>query len=143
MRVFIGLVWLGMILGVSFVATPLKFQLPGLTLEMALDIGRLVFGVFNKIEIVFAVLMALLVVLSKQRDKSIVALGVVWLALVLQTLWLLPVLLDRIEVIVQGKKPAPSALHSIYVMLEVVKALALAVYGIVNIYHSTAPAIKR
>jgi len=143
MRVFIGLVWLGMILGVSFVATPLKFQLPGLTLEMALDIGRLVFGVFNKIEIVFAVLMALLVILSKQRDKSVVALGVVWLTLVLQTFWLLPVLLDRIEMIVQGQKPAPSALHSIYVMLEVVKALALAVYGIVNIYHSTAPAIKR
>jgi hypothetical protein len=142
LRVFGGLVWLGMILGVSFVATPLKFQLPSVSLEMALAIGRLVFGVFNKIEIVVAVLMALLVILSKQRDKSVVALGIVWLALALQTLWLLPALLARIEMIIQVQKPPPSVLHSIYVTLEVVKALALAVYGILNIHDSIAPGTK-
>ena len=74
--VFLGLVWLGMILGVSFVATPLKFQAPSVTLPIGLDIGRLVFGVFNKIEIAFALMMALLVLLSKQRDSSVIALGV-------------------------------------------------------------------
>lgn len=131
--IFIGLVWLGMILGVSFVATPLKFQAPGVTLAIGLDIGRLVFGIFNKIEIAFAVMLALLVLLSRQRDASVIALGVVWLTLGLQTVWLLPTLLDRIGLILQGHQPPPSGLHTIYVCLEVIKVLALAVYGFWNI----------
>jgi hypothetical protein len=79
--VFIGLFWLGMIVGISFVATPLKFQVPSVTLGIGLDIGRLVFGVFNKIEIAFAILMAFLILLSEKKDKSLVVLGLVWLAL--------------------------------------------------------------
>ncbi len=140
--VFGGLVWLGMILGVSFVATPLKFLVPSVTLEIGLDIGRLVFGVFNKIEIGLAVLMALLVLSSRQRDKSVIALGVVWLALAVKTIWLLPALEDRIQMIMQRQQPLPSALHSIYVGFEVAKALALAVYGFGNIYHSIIPGTK-
>ena len=139
---FIGLLWLGMIAGISFVATPLKFQAPSVTLEIGLDIGRLTFGVFNKIEIAFAVLMALMVLVSKKRDKSIVALGVVWLALALQTIWLLPALVARIQLVIQGNPQPPSSLHSIYVGLEVLKALALAVYGYQNIYQSTIPGTK-
>ena len=134
--VFIGLVWLGMILGVSFVATPLKFQAPSITLVIGLDIGRLVFGVFNKIEIAFAVMLALLVLLSRQRDASVIALGVVWLTLGLQTVWLLPALLDRIGLVLQGHQPPPSGLHTFYVCLEVVKVLALAVYGFWSILET-------
>jgi hypothetical protein len=142
LRVFGGLVWLGMILGVSFVATPLKFQASSVTLAIGLDIGRLVFGVFNKIEIGLAVMMALLVLLSRQRDKSVMVLGVVWLALAVQTIWLLPDLMGRIQMIIQNQQPPPSALHSIYVGCEVVKALALAVYGFGNTDHSTVPGTK-
>ncbi len=131
-----------MILGVSFVATPLKFQAPSVTLEIGLEIGRLVFGVFNKIEIAFAVVMVLMLLLSRQKDISVGALVVVWLALALQTVWLLPALVDRIQLIMQGQQLPPSALHSIYVGLEVVKILALAVYGIYNIYHSIVPGTK-
>ncbi|MGD9225992.1 MAG: hypothetical protein PVF26_05780, partial [Desulfobacterales bacterium] len=52
-----------------------------------------------------------------------------WSSLVLQTFWLLPILDDRVELILQGQTPAPSYLHTIYVGLEVLKAVALAVYG--------------
>ena len=140
--VFIGLLWLGMIVGISFVATPLKFLAPSVTLGIGLDIGRLVFGVFNKIEIVFAVLMALLVILDKKRNKWFALLVVVWLALAFQTFWLLPALLDRIQMVNQGHQLPPSILHSIYVGLEALKALALAVYGFRNIYHCTVPGTK-
>ncbi len=125
----IGLIWLGMILGVSFVATPLKFQAPSVSLETGLDIGRLVFGVFNKIEIALALLMLLLVIISKQKDGFVIALGIAWLALAVQSIWLLPNLVARIEIIMQGQQPQASGLHSIYVGLEVLKVLALAVYG--------------
>ena len=129
---FIGLIWLGMILGVSFVATPLKFQAPSVSLEIGLDIGRLVFGVFNKIEIVFAFLMVVLVVMSKQMNGLIIALGTACLSLVVQSIWLLPILVARIELIMQGQQPQASGLHTIYVGLEVLKALALSVYGYRN-----------
>lgn len=140
--VFIGLLWLGMIVGISFVATPLKFQAPGVTLKIGLDIGRLVFGVFNKIEIVFAILMALMVLPGPKRNKSLVALGLVWTALALQTFWLLPALVDRIQLVLEGQQLAPSSLHSIYVGLEALKVLALAIYGYQHIYQSTLPGTK-
>ena len=113
-----------------------------MTLEIALDIGRSVFGVFNKIEIGLAVLMASMVLLGKQKDKSVGVLAVVWLALMVQTVWLLPALFDRIQMIAQGQQLPSSALHSIYVGLEALKVLALTVYGLYNIYHSIAPGTK-
>ena len=131
-----------MIVGISFVATPLKFQVPSVTLGIGLDIGRLVFGVFNKIEIAFALLMAFLILLSKKKDKSLVALGLVWLALALQTIWLLPALVDRIQWVLQGRQLPPSSLHSIYIGLEALKILALAVFGLQNIYQATFPGTK-
>ncbi len=140
--VFIGLLWLGMIVGISFVSTPLKFQAPGVTLGIGLEIGRLVFSVLNKIEIAFAVLLLLLVIAGQRRDKTFLALGVVWLALALQTFWLLPALLDRIQMVLEGHQLPTSSLHSIYVGLEVLKVLALAVYGFQNTYHSTFPGTK-
>lgn len=142
LAVFIALLWLGMIVGISFVATPLKFQAPSVTLGIGLDIGRLTFGVFNKIEICLAAVMALLILLAKKMDKSLLTLGIVCLSLALQTFWLLPDLLDRIQMIIQGQQPQASALHSIYVGLEILKVLALSVYGFQNIHHSTLPGTK-
>jgi hypothetical protein len=37
------LVWLGMVLGISVLETPLKFRAPGITRALGLGIGRLVF----------------------------------------------------------------------------------------------------
>ncbi len=47
-------VWLGMVLGISFLETPLKFRAPGVDLRTGLAIGRLVFGALNTAEIVLA-----------------------------------------------------------------------------------------
>ena len=47
-------VWRGMVLGISFLATPLKFRAPGVDLRTGLAIGRLVFGALNTAEIVLA-----------------------------------------------------------------------------------------
>ena len=134
----IALIWLGMILGISFLEAPIKFMAPSVTLEIGLDIGRYVFGAFNKVECAFALLMALLLITIRKKDRTIIPLVLAWLSLALQTVWLLPVLDARVEVIIQGRTPAPSILHTIYVALEVLKALAIAVYGFWNIL-STKP----
>ena len=62
------------------------------------------------------------------------------LSLALQTVWLLPILDARAELIIQGQLPAPSSLHTIYVVLEVLKVIALAVYGFWN--HSLTAKTK-
>ena len=129
MLVCISLVWLGMILGISFLEAPLKFMAPSVTPEIGLEIGRRVFGVFNKIECAMALAMAILIVLVRQKDRLLIPMGVIWSTLVLQTFWLLPILFDRVELILQGQTPARSPVHSIYITLEIAKAVAIAVYG--------------
>ena len=127
--VCISLVWLGMVLGISFLEAPLKFMAPSVTPEIGLEIGRRVFGVFNKIECAMALAMVILILLDRQKGRLLIPPVVVWSTLALQTFWLLPILFDRVELILQGQTPAPSPVHSIYVILEIAKAIALAVYG--------------
>jgi hypothetical protein len=125
----IALIWLGMILGISFLEAPVKFMAPSVTREIGLDIGRYVFGAFNKVECVLALVIAILLIIIRRKDLSMVPLGLAWLSLALQTAWLLPVLEARTEVIIQGQRPSPSFSHTIYVVSEVIKAVSLAVYG--------------
>ena len=47
-------VWLGMVLAISFIETPLKFRAPGVTLQIGLGIGRLVFRALNACELALA-----------------------------------------------------------------------------------------
>jgi hypothetical protein len=45
-------VWLGMVLAISFLETPLKFRAPGVTVQIGLGIGRPVFRALNVAELV-------------------------------------------------------------------------------------------
>ena len=47
-------VWLGMLLAISFLEAPLKFRAPGVTLQIGLGIGRLVFRALNACELALA-----------------------------------------------------------------------------------------
>ena len=127
--IFISLVWVGMIVGISFLGAPFGFMVPGPTFEIGLDISRRVFGVFNKVEWAMAITMAILIVIVRQKDRRLISLGVVWLILTIQTFLLLPLLFDRVALILKGQTPPSSPAHPIYVLFEILKTLALAVYG--------------
>ena len=127
--VYICLIWLGMIVGISFLGAPLGFMVPGPTFEIGLDIGRRIFGFFNKVEWAMAIAMAILIVITRQKDRRLISLGVVCLILAVQTFLLLPILFDRVALILQGQTPPSSPAHPIYVLLEILNAVALAVYG--------------
>ena len=47
-------VWLGMVLAISFLEAPLKFRAPGITIQLGLGIGRLVFRALNICEVALA-----------------------------------------------------------------------------------------
>ena len=55
-------IWLGLLVGVSFIATPVKFAAPTLELGPALDVGRVTFALFSKIEWGVAGILALVVI---------------------------------------------------------------------------------
>jgi uncharacterized membrane protein len=44
------ILWVGSVLGVSFIAAPTKFMASHLTMPVALEVGKVTFHVFNKVE---------------------------------------------------------------------------------------------
>ena len=118
-------VWLGMVIGVSFVATPVKFMAPSLELATALEVGRVTFFVFSRLEWLLALAaVALATVIPAPRALAI-TLAVLVAILVIQTGWLLPALDARVAAVLNGEILPPSWHHSVYALLEAGKAALL------------------
>jgi hypothetical protein len=121
----LALVWAGMLVGISFLATPAKFLAPSLTLPVALDVGRHTFGLFSIVEVVGAfVLLALTIPVRHSRVVPAFAL-LVGSLVALEFVWLLPVLDARVEIILRGGTPEESGLHNLYIVFEAAKLLLL------------------
>lgn len=107
-------IWLGLLIGVSFIATPLKFTAPTLDLGPALDVGRVTFGLFGKVEWGVAAILVLTVVLARIPIWRSAGVGLLVLALGFQALWLLPALDARVAAVIAGTPPPPSWHHTAY-----------------------------
>jgi hypothetical protein len=123
--IVISCIWAGLLLGISFLEAPLKFQAPGITLGLGLGIGRLVFGALNRIEIVFTLLIWALCFLYKPSRSTWIVLSVISVIILIQSLWLLPVLDERAQLIIDGKTPAPNSPHIYYILAEALKIIFL------------------
>jgi len=124
--------WIGFVCAISFMEAWLKFQAPGITLPLGLGIGRLVFSMLNKIEWVFALAIAIQLVIHKTPllSAKTIAFLVPLALLFIQTLWLLPALDARAEMYIQDTTPPASNLHFYYAGAEVIKVICLLIYGI-------------
>lgn len=129
-------VWTGLLAGVSFVATPAKFLAPTLPFSTALDVGRATFHVLAVIEwallAIFAALLAAGWRANPERRTVALLLALVGFALAVETFALRPLLDARVTAIIAGDTPAPNALHTLYVALEVAKLVLLAAAGYVQ-----------
>ena len=102
------LVWLGMVLGISVLETPLKFRAPGITRALGLGIGRLVFRALNLTELVLLTACTL-ALLGGSPSRWVVALtAILWAVLLAQLLGLRPALDHRATLIIKGATPPPS-----------------------------------
>ena len=124
--------WAGLVLGVSFVATPVKFLAPSLSLADALAVGRVTFESLKWIECVAVVALAAAVWIAGRRRRELALLGVIAVILLCQYAWMLPVLDARVQTIIDGQDLPPSSLHWIYTVLEFVKVVALVVIGLIG-----------
>ncbi|MDF1609321.1 hypothetical protein PZ897_14130 [Hoeflea sp. YIM 152468] len=122
---FVTILWLGLVLGVSFIATPVKFQAPSLSLPVALEIGRATFALFSKIELGMAMLLTLSILACNRRALSTILGAALITIVVVETVWLLPVLDERVEIILSGTAAPAGWYHFFYVGIETLKAVLL------------------
>ena len=128
--VAVAFVWLGMVLAISFLEAPLKFRAPNVTLQIGLGIGRLVFRALNTVEFGFALVILALVAAGPMPTRIAVAFCVAFAALAIQLIAVRPRLTRRSDAVLAGSDAPRSRGHYAYVGLEVVKAAALIVAGI-------------
>ena len=125
--------WIGFISAISFMEAWLKFQAPGVSLPVGLGIGRIVFNALNNVEWVLVIALIVDIFVLKNGKLFLYQLfyAIPVFILILQTVWLLPVLDQQAEMIIQGGEPVSSNVHIYYVIGEVVKVVSLTVYGII------------
>lgn len=123
-------VWLGMVLAISFLEAPLKFRAPNVTLQIGLAIGRLVFHALNSVEVVFATVIAALILASSPPAGVIAAFLIAFAALTAQLVAVRPILNHRSDKVLAGLNAPRSRGHYAYVGLEAIKAVALVAAGI-------------
>ncbi|HEY8456390.1 MAG TPA: hypothetical protein VIL34_12395 [Actinopolymorphaceae bacterium] len=127
--------WLGMVVAISFMEAPLKFRAPGITLQLGLGIGRIVFRALNRVEIALAAVLVLAVALGSPTVPVLVAMAAPVALLAVQLLAVRPRLNRRSDRVLAGEQLRRSRLHHIYVVLESAKVLALLALGIVLFAH--------
>jgi hypothetical protein len=132
------LLWAGVVVGISFIEAPVKFQAPTLTLPVALDVGRHVFHASHVVQLALAALV--LAAAARARAWAVVVPVAILAA---QHLWLLPVLDARAAAVIAGRAPEGGSPHAIYVALECVKLAGLLAAGLVGRNAAARPAYDR
>lgn len=126
-------VWSGAILAISFIEAPLKFRAPGITVELGVGIGRLVFRALNALELVLAITVA--IALLAGGDDS----AVIWATLAAAIGALggkvgLRRRMDRLARRDLVKQPRAShALHILYGLAEVTTVLLLTALSVLQL----------
>jgi hypothetical protein len=130
----IALLWLGMIVGVSFIATPVKFAAASLTRPVAFDVGGVTFALFSRIEWGMCLVFGLAMLAGRPDVRRLVVLAFIVAIVVLQGAWLLPELNIRAAAVMEGKPLPPSIHHGVFAAVEVLKSLLLAGLAVANLW---------
>lgn len=129
-------IWAGFMGAISFMESWLKFRAEGVDLISGLRIGRLIFKALNRVEWCFLVILWGGYVLAKPAVLPIQALSyfILTIIMLVQTVWLLPVLDRRAIARINGQKTPRSFLHIWFAGLELVKFVILLDAGIKLLY---------
>jgi hypothetical protein len=123
------LVWLGMVLAISFLEAPLKFHAEGLELRVGLAIGRIVFRALNIAEVIWVVVIAVCVIVAGASGPVLILAAVTAVLLAVQLLVVRPRLNRRSAHVLAGQDAPRSRAHHAYLGLEALKLAALVALG--------------
>ncbi len=132
---WLAFLWIGISVGVSMIATPVRFTAETITRPIALDVGRVVFAALNKVELAALVILLIIVRVSGKARKYWGLCGALALIVIAQSVWLMPELAERTQMIINGVEPPKSYAHAIYSSLELIKIGLLFFVG----FSSLAP----
>ena len=135
-------VWAGTIIGVSLIATPVKFQAPSLSMPVALEIGRYTFRLFTNLELGFLIAAIVIAWLARTRRITACVLAAVAIIVLLQRYWLLPELDRRVSQILAGSPVVFSHSHWMYAALDVFKPALLIAAAVLEYRSQSADAGK-
>ena len=135
--VAITFVWLGMVFAISFLEAPLRFRAPNVTRQIGLGIGRLVFRALNSVEVVFAIVVASIIMANPPSAGVIAAFFIAFAMLATQLIGVRPFLSRRSDKVLAGLDAPRSRGHYAYVGLEAIKVIALTVGGILLLFGHT------
>ena len=123
------LVWLGMVLAISFLEAPLKFRTEGLELRVGLAIGRIVFRALNIAEVLWAVVIAVCLSVTGASGPVLMLAAVTAVLLAVQLLVVRRRLNQRSARMLAGHDARRSRAHHAYIGLEALKLAALIALG--------------
>lgn len=129
----LALLWSGMIVGISFFESWIKFRTPSLKREVGLDVGRTVFGAFQFAQIILLIILLIAGFISYFLPRYWPFLLIVTVIVLIQQFFLFPRLKRRVDLIMAGQKQLSTRDHAIYGLLEVLKLMALMSLGIMII----------
>lgn len=118
-------IWVGLLAGVSFIATPAKFYAPGLSRPVALEIGRTTFAIWNNVEWFLLTATTLALLEAKAGLFALAGAAVLNLLLLIQSMILLPGLNRRVAAILAGGRPPSSSDHATYIAIDLFKLCIL------------------
>ena len=84
---WICFLWVGMTVGVSMIATPVRFTAETITRPIALDVGRIVFAALNKAELAALIILLIIVRASGRSARYWGFCGVLALIVIAQSAW--------------------------------------------------------
>lgn len=129
LRIILPAVWIGLVVGLAFIETPLKFTAPGITVPLALGVGRIVFTALSVAGWILLVVIALVGLARPRETRSgwilIAGLAVV---LVFESFVIRSQLAARTDIVIAGGDPGPSWLHYGYIVAELVLLALLVAY---------------
>lgn len=129
LRLLLPAVWIGLIVGLSFMETPLKFLAPGITTPLGLGIGRLVFIALSVAGwIILLVLTLIGQARPRESKRGWLLIAAMWVIMIVESFVIRPALAARSDVIIAGGDPGDSWLHYGYIAAELLLLAVLVWY---------------
>ena len=124
-------IWVGLIIGISFIEAPLKFQAPNITTALALGIGKIVFQALNIIEWVISALIIISLIILQSNKKVWILYLLPISILILQSVWSLPILMERADLVIANEPLPEGYYHIVHGIFEVIKFLLIGYAGVI------------
>ncbi len=132
--------WLGLVVGIAFITSWLKYRAFGVTLPVGASIDMKLLPALIRVEWVLAIAVLVDIFLGRSSIPMFALMAVPLLLLAFQTFWLQPAMDEQALLIFHGQGTTDSRLGTTNIIVEAVKVSALAVLGMAQFKRLPTPA---